>query len=1199
MLRWFEIIVLTFTICNATGQSFYNPINVNPIPPNPTVATLGKYGEIPVSLNTGTANIEIPIYKISRGRISFPLTLSYHSAGIKVNETASRFGLGWALQGIPAITRLQRGLPDEFPNGFKYRGNDVLRFKNGELSTAEYTQFLKNIEDGVWDSEADIFSYTLGNESGKFFFSNDGKIYTIPRSKLIIEDHNGGWIITNTDGVKYFFDKVENTTVTPYANSNNVISVYNPKETITQWYPSRIVDNSQNSVTFEYEQIAYENFSVDENSIQLVYDYTTGFQTACADMDGTRTENFSWSLIITPRLKSINFGLGMVGFNYNMNLHLDENSYTENAINEIWIGESELNKNSNYKFYFDYFNCKNGSKKIKLDSLTTYSNGEVGGVYKFKYNNEQLPGSFTYSQDYWGYYNGKANGEILTYRYKNGAVRGADKSVDEQMAKAGILERIVYPTGGYTEFDHELNDYQTIMPLHYEKLSQIIQLSGSNDGSTVVNPTFFSVFEVKTSDLNSEGECPVRVDISTNCQNSMVICMHQFSIIYPNGLERTITNADTVINLLPGIYQAKAIIETEFAGSPLASFNLVLWKLQKNKPGIYTKKGGGLRIKRILNNDLVSGLASEKEFQYKSNLDSNSSGILSVFPKFETDNTYYRVMQMVGNDNIPYGCKCKTFSSVSNAPYSVTNGSFITYKNVIEKIKSGDSTQYISYRFSGYDEYPDEIYTDFPFPPNVSLEWKRGQKLNERFYLGNISAGKILNAKIYDYYFGNDPLDTLQRRSYSVKFGRDVFENLPLSGRNLKTVVYSTKTEFFGLKKETEINYLPGTGLDSLVASRTFKYSDKHYKIIEQEGSNSKGQLEKTQFYYTPDFIYGLPLENQQINSSLANSNDLALVQVKKFIGSIELETTRNDYGYFGQRVFPKVLLRKERNDIPFSKVEFKRYDSYGNLVEFLDEKKQNTVIIYGYKGTYPVLKVLGSNYDYVSQQLNLALLDSLSTTESVLKNELEAFRVSLPQGILASYFIYKPLIGIKSQTETNGRSTYYEYDPLNRLKLIKDPYYNILKQFCYNYAGQPINCFDQIFSNSTQTLNFTRENCGPGFSGGTVAFTAQQGMFTSTISPQDANNKAIAYLNANGVAYANANGICTPLISCTPSVCQALGQDYKCMGSDCERGFQIFTGEEIMVNGVPHCEFYYEWSDFSRLYGSIASGGGACLPTF
>ncbi|MEM0942133.1 MAG: hypothetical protein AAGI25_20430 [Bacteroidota bacterium] len=53
------------------------------------------------------------------------------------------------------------------------------------------------------------------------------------------------------------------------------------------------------------------------------------------------------------------------------------------------------------------------------------------------------------------------------------------------------------------------------------------------------------------------------------------------------------------------------------------------------------------------------------------------------------------------------------------------------------------------------------------------------------------------------------------------------------------------------------------------------------------------------------------------------------------------------------------------------------------------------------------------------------------------------------------STYTYKPLVGITSETDENGVTTYYEYDNLNRLEYIKDHELNILNKNEYSYFIQ------------------------------------------------------------------------------------------------------------------------------------------------
>lgn len=69
----------------------------NYFPKLPDAASLSKTIDIPSGNYSGTASFYIPLYEFDFDGIKVPIGINYQTTGIKVQEIASRVGLGWSL----------------------------------------------------------------------------------------------------------------------------------------------------------------------------------------------------------------------------------------------------------------------------------------------------------------------------------------------------------------------------------------------------------------------------------------------------------------------------------------------------------------------------------------------------------------------------------------------------------------------------------------------------------------------------------------------------------------------------------------------------------------------------------------------------------------------------------------------------------------------------------------------------------------------------------------------------------------------------------------------------------------------------------------------------------------------------------------------------------------------------------------------
>ncbi len=170
-------------------------------------------------------------------------------------------------------------------------------------------------------------------------------------------------------------------------------------------------------------------------------------------------------------IKTITGDFGQIEFNYS-----DRLDYPTKKLDNIVLknGNSVV---KNIVFDYSYFISSNNSndpivngfsgdriqKRLKLNSVSLNNDGET---YYFQYNNIALPSKISNAVDYWGFYNGGDNNKTL-YPNPNDFnisinipitdLNNNKKNADITYAKAGVLEKIIYPTKGYSTFDYELN----------------------------------------------------------------------------------------------------------------------------------------------------------------------------------------------------------------------------------------------------------------------------------------------------------------------------------------------------------------------------------------------------------------------------------------------------------------------------------------------------------------------------------------------------------------------------------------------------------------------------------------------------------------------------------------------------------------------------------------------------------------------
>lgn len=528
------------------------------VPPSPNAASLGIFGEIPVSPYTGVPNISIPIYTIKSGSITLPINLSYHASGIKVAQEASWVGLGWALEAGGVISRTVCGYDDfgGYPIGFYYEQSlpGVGADNNLTLVNSQnYYYYYNDVANGNKDGEPDMFFFNFNGNSGKFYFQKretNNSAYPTPicaqRNDLDIKYNisSQDWIVTDGKGYKYYFGTKEITKsysksfdFTPFYNPTLVIpESYIQPEVVTSWYLDKIESPAGDYITFTYDsknhpvksQI-YFNEHI-HKMITLDQSHIQGSGYIGSNLyDIYKQYSYYQTLTKEIYLSQITFNNGKVVFNTSDRSDMEIKSTFEiQPVNAQKLESIEVSDNENRilkcSLNYSYFNndySDTSQKRLKLNSVDFYDKNIVNkNSYVFDYNNGQLPSKTSNAVDYWGFFNGKENTQEWGYNqtkesYKGTfipsvdevlsghtiKILGANRDIDIEKNQYGILTSIKYPTGGETSFQYESNDY----PTHYYTRDSLLEtrIQSIDDYIEVGESRDFTLNEAQTIELNN------------------------------------------------------------------------------------------------------------------------------------------------------------------------------------------------------------------------------------------------------------------------------------------------------------------------------------------------------------------------------------------------------------------------------------------------------------------------------------------------------------------------------------------------------------------------------------------------------------------------------------------------------------------------------------------------------------------------
>lgn len=465
------------------------------IPPAPKTASLGKFGQLPVELNTGAVAVSVPILDVQSGPLHLPIALSFNTTGSKVSDGGSWVGQGWNLSSGGVITRTVRGQPDETVNtGYQavwptWRRADSLAAANVKGATTRLHQLQWRANALNWDLEADTYTISIPGLSAALTLDAYGRARLNPANgwQVLSGGPTGGWLLAAPDGTRYEFGAFETSTTEDAGGIQHSF--------IAAWHLTTIESaDGHDHITFSYIEDGPAIQVPLTQSYQLkftpygvrVSDSPSGAdvcETCFRDPPSTGAVGLNYQAITpvwlqTVSLREIRSATQRVVFcsdsltTPNLRPGQFPTEPPSRLLRRIVLlplaGTSSAARTFRFTFVGDTPTTPPDHSILVRHYLTAVQDGRLPPT-RFTYYATDLPGRHSLAQDHWGYYNGAGNSTLvpqLPTSWRHLVPGGARRATNARFLLQGALRTITYPTGGGTTFFYEAN--QALAPASFD-----------------------------------------------------------------------------------------------------------------------------------------------------------------------------------------------------------------------------------------------------------------------------------------------------------------------------------------------------------------------------------------------------------------------------------------------------------------------------------------------------------------------------------------------------------------------------------------------------------------------------------------------------------------------------------------------------------------------------------------------------------
>lgn len=487
--------LLMVTSTFVSGQNSVLP----PVASTPDIlsAVFHKNDVLDVDMYSGRASVDIPLYVYKDQDFELPIQLRYSSGGYRPNEPIGFVGIGWNLECGGTITRRIKGGPDEGP-GTLYNGLFGYHlFYKSQKYPVDYDRILREGEASRYDRKSmfgwdlkettpDEFAFNFMGYKGIFYLGPD-TIYVChtngPQGEFKVEvgmeDEPAYDLfffkITTSDGKIYTFRNAASNTYERNAvgynkhqkfdNSINSASKSIRRTPMQVWSLMEVEAPNGRKIRFSYldvqkyllSQYWYDtHFFWDENPLECI-------------LDDNGTEMAKGYLITSELLfplDKIEIDDTRISFQYTYRTpEVNDTKYftATSVLSFLTVSyQSKVVKKCGFSYAYPKNAQARGCRPIlflKKVDLT------ADGTFTFDYYDEdgyyRPAGQGT---DFWGYSDGTLGPTYpFLHRFDENYVETIRYQEDFaplfKETRKSMLQKITYPTKGYTKFYYSQNNY--------------------------------------------------------------------------------------------------------------------------------------------------------------------------------------------------------------------------------------------------------------------------------------------------------------------------------------------------------------------------------------------------------------------------------------------------------------------------------------------------------------------------------------------------------------------------------------------------------------------------------------------------------------------------------------------------------------------------------------------------------------------